>query len=137
MPSVVGKYQHYKNENIDEYFSAVGVPYMARKMIAMSSPLMEITYDGKTMTIKNSSLLRTTESTFKIGVEYDEHMPANTIKSITTFINDNEMETKSVIPDTNENTSRHYLFTDDECIITLTHEKAKIAGKRYFRRLSQ
>lgn len=24
MPSIQGKYQHYKNENIDDYFIAVG-----------------------------------------------------------------------------------------------------------------
>lgn len=24
MPSIAGKYQHYKNENIDDYFIAVG-----------------------------------------------------------------------------------------------------------------
>ncbi|XP_049867604.1 fatty acid-binding protein-like [Pectinophora gossypiella] len=135
MPSIAGKYQHYKNESIDDYFIAVGVPYIGRKMMAMSSPLMEITLDGDMMTIKNSSLLRTTESKFKLGEEYEEHMPSTTIKSITTIENDNEMITNSVIPETGDKCARHYLFTDDECVVTLTHDKAKTPGKRFFRRL--
>lgn len=53
---------------------------MGRKMMAMSSPQMEISVDGETMTIKNSSLMRTVEYTFKLGEEYVETMPNNTIK---------------------------------------------------------
>ncbi|XP_023946857.1 fatty acid-binding protein 12 [Bicyclus anynana] len=135
MPPIAGKYQHYKNEDIDDYFIAVGVPYVGRKMMAMSSPLMEITVDGDNITIKNSSLLRTVETKYKIGEEYEEHMPSTTIKSITTLVNDNELVTQSVIPETGDKCGRHYMFTDDECVITLTHEKAKTPGKRYFRRV--
>ncbi|XP_004930401.2 sodium/calcium exchanger regulatory protein 1-like [Bombyx mandarina] len=135
MPSIAGKYQHYKNEDIDDYFSAVGVPFMGRKMMSMSSPLMEISIDGDTMTIKNSSLLRTVEHKFKLGEEYEEKMPNSIIKSVTTITNDSEMETKSVIPDTGAKCGRHYQFTDEECIVTLTHENASVSGKRYFRRV--
>ncbi|KAG6448322.1 sodium/calcium exchanger regulatory protein 1 [Manduca sexta] len=135
MPSITGKYQHYKNENIDDYFTAVGVPYMGRKMMSMSSPLMEITMDGDTMTIKNSSLMRTVDYKFKFGEEYEENMPNTVIKSVTTKVNDNEIETKSIIPETNAKCGRHYLFTDDECVVTLTHENAAVPGKRYFRRV--
>lgn len=58
---------------------------MGRKMMAMSSPLMEITLDGETMTIKNASLMRTVEYTFKLGEEYVETMPNNTINVCTFF----------------------------------------------------
>ncbi|XP_072944130.1 fatty acid-binding protein-like [Epargyreus clarus] len=135
MPSIPGKYQHYKNEDIDDYFIAVGVPFMGRKMMAMSSPLMEITLDGDNMTIKNSSLFRTVENKFQLGVEYEENMPNTTIKSVTKIVNDNEMVTESVIPESGAKCGRHYLFSDDECVVTLTHEKAQTPGKRYFRRV--
>ncbi|CAB3255272.1 unnamed protein product [Arctia plantaginis] len=137
MPSIAGKYQHYKNENIDDYFIAVGVPFMGRKMMAMSSPLLEITIDGETMMIKNSSLIRTVEYKFKLGEEYEEHMPNAVIKSVTTIVNDNELITKSVVPESNETCGRHYLFTDDECVITLTHDRVKTPAKRYFRRVKE
>ncbi|XP_047021922.1 fatty acid-binding protein, adipocyte-like [Helicoverpa zea] len=135
MTSIAGKYQHYKNEDIDDYFSAVGVPYMGRKMMSMSSPLMEISVEGDKMTIKNSSLLRTVENTFKLGEEYIENMPNAKIKSVTTMVTDNQIETKSIVEDTGANCGRHYVFTDDECVITLTHEKAATPAKRYFRRV--
>lgn len=51
-------------------------------MMALSSPLMEITVDGDNMVIKNSSLLRTVEMKFKLGEEYEEKMPSTTIKVI-------------------------------------------------------
>ncbi|XP_013146166.1 PREDICTED: fatty acid-binding protein-like [Papilio polytes] len=137
MAPIQGKYQHYKNENIDDYFIAVGVPYIGRKMMAMSSPLMEITFDGENMSIKNSSLIRTVEHKFKIGEEYEEHMPNTTIKSVTTIVNDNEIMTNSVIPENQAKCGRHYLFSDEECIVTLTHEKASTPGKRYFRRVKE
>ncbi|KAJ2950564.1 hypothetical protein O0L34_g8809 [Tuta absoluta] len=135
MPSIPGKYQHYKNENIEEYFITVGVPLIARKMMSMSSPLMEIILDGDQMTIKNTSLMRKTEMKFKLGEEYEEKMPDAMIKSVTRIVNDSEVETTSVIPDTNEKCGRHYLFTDDECIITLNHERVKTPGKRFFKRV--
>ena len=53
---------------------------MGRKMMSMSSPLMEITVDGEHMTIKNSSLMRTVENKFKLGEEYVESMPNAKIK---------------------------------------------------------
>ncbi|RVE48590.1 hypothetical protein evm_006779 [Chilo suppressalis] len=136
MATIAGKYKHYKNENVDDYFIAVGVPYMGRKMMSMSSPEMEITINGETMTIKNASLLRTVEYTFKLGEEYEENMPNTVIKSVTTIINDNEMETKSIIPENGAKCGRHYLFTNEECVITLTHDNANTPGKRYFRRIN-
>ncbi|CAK1545187.1 unnamed protein product [Leptosia nina] len=118
MPSIAGKYQHYKNENIDDYFTAVGVPFMGRKMMSMSSPLMEIVLEGEQMHIKTSSLLRTVEYTFKLGEEYEEQMPNKSVlKSVTKIQNDNEVLTESVIPESGEKCARHYQFTDEECII--------------------
>ncbi|KAF9802780.1 hypothetical protein SFRURICE_002948 [Spodoptera frugiperda] len=132
---IAGKYQHYKNEDIDDYFSAVGVPYMGRKMMAMSSPLMEISVDGDQMVIKNVSLMRTVENKFKLGEEYIENMPNAKIRSVTTKLDDKKIETKSVVEDTGAACGRLYEFTDDECVITLTHEKANTPAKRYFRRV--
>lgn len=51
---------------------------MGRKMMGMSSPVMEITVDGEQMTIKTSSLLRTVEYKFTLGEEYEEEMPSKT-----------------------------------------------------------
>lgn len=39
------------------------------------------------------------------------------LQSVTTKTSDNELETKSVIPETGAKCGRHYLFTDEECVI--------------------
>lgn len=54
---------------------------MGRKMMSMSSPMMEITLEDDVMTIKNVSLLRTVEYKFKLGEEYEEKMPNTSIKA--------------------------------------------------------
>lgn len=38
-------------------------------------------------------------------------------QSVTTIINDNEVETTSIIPETGAKSKRHYFFTDEECIV--------------------
>lgn len=134
--SIVGKYQHYKNEDLEDYFTAIGVPFMGRKMMAVSSPLMEISIEGDVYKIASSSLFRTVENKFKLGEEYEEKMPNTTIMSVTTCPSDNELVTNSVIPHTNAKCGRHFKFTDTECVVTLTHENAKIPAKRYFRRIN-
>lgn len=53
---------------------------MGRKIIAATSPLMEIMLDGDAMSVKTSTLFWTLESSFKLDVEYEEQMPAKILK---------------------------------------------------------
>lgn len=46
----------------------------------MSSPLIEITVDGEMMSVRNHTMLFNLESHFKVGEEYDEKMPRQTLK---------------------------------------------------------
>lgn len=99
MVQIVGKYQHQKNENLDEYFKAcgkfhyfreslfssvcfiIGIPYIPRKMMCNSSPLMEIKSNEQgEWTVASSTFFRNVVSTFKLGEEYEEHMPGGIIK---------------------------------------------------------
>jgi hypothetical protein len=59
---------------------------MARKMMAASTPVVEISCKDKTWTIKTSTLIRTTELNFKIGEEYDEAMPSGETLKVSSFI---------------------------------------------------
>lgn len=53
---------------------------MGRKIIAMTSPLMEIKLKGDSMSINNNSLLMTIQSSFNLNEDYDEKMPAGILK---------------------------------------------------------
>lgn len=55
---------------------------MARKMIGMTSPLVEITEADGLWTVKISTLLRTTEINFKENEEFEESMPGGVLKVI-------------------------------------------------------
>ncbi|KAK1119261.1 hypothetical protein K0M31_013450 [Melipona bicolor] len=135
MTSIVGTYQHESNENLDEYFKAVGVPYIPRKMMCMSSPRLEISNDGDKWTIRTITMIRTAEVTFTLGEEYEEHMPAGVVlKNVTTMEGDN-LVTVSVGPDNNK-VVRKYEITKDGVVLVMTHEMSGQVGKRYFKRLS-
>lgn len=135
MASIVGSYQHERNENLDEYFKAVGVPYIPRKMMCMTSPRLEILNDDDKWTLRTISMIRTTEVTFSLGEEYEEHMPAGvTLKNVTTMEGDS-LVTVSVGPDDNK-VIRKYEITEDGVLLTMTHESSGQVGKRYFKRLS-
>lgn len=56
------------------------MPYIGRKMMAMSSPSMEISESENVWNIKTSSLIRTNESKFKLNEEYEESMPGGLLK---------------------------------------------------------
>ncbi|KAJ8918869.1 hypothetical protein NQ315_011161 [Exocentrus adspersus] len=133
MVQMQGKYSHQKNENLDEYFKAIGVPYIPRKMMCSTSPTLEITKIDEEWTISISTLFRTTISKFKLGEEYEEDMPGGTLKNTTTLEGD-KLITKSVGPN-NTIISRTYEFSDEECIMVYKHEKSGVEAKRYFKRI--
>lgn len=135
MSMIPGTYKLYKNENLEQFLFAVGVPYMARKMINIITPVMIFFVEGDTMTIKITSWLLSLESKFKLGEEYIEKMPNGTLKCVTLIINDNELLTNAVIQSSGHKTMRHLLFNEEEVVETLTHEKATGIGRRYYRRV--
>lgn len=135
MPQIIaGKYQNYKNEELDTYFIAVGLPYLVRKVIGLTSPLLEISFNGEMMTIKTSSLI-SAENTFKPGEEFEVKLPRGAIKSIATIVSDNEVVINSVIQQTGDKCACQYIFTEDELIENLTHEKSNVVSKRFYRRI--
>jgi hypothetical protein len=67
-------------------YNFTGVPYVARKMMAASSPVVEISCEDDTWTVKTSTLIRTTELQFKSGEEYVETMPSGEALHVGNFI---------------------------------------------------
>lgn len=95
MTKFVGTFNNFKNENLDEFYSAIGnfhyniialvyvkfqcfclgIPWVARKMMTASSPTIEISKtDDDKWTVKTSTLMSSTSNTFKLGEEYEETM---------------------------------------------------------------
>lgn len=135
MVQITGRYKLEKNENLDGYFKALGVPFLARQMMTASTPVVEISCKDDIWTIKTSTLIRTTELNFKVGEEYDEVMPSGETLKSTTTLEGEELRTISKVPDGSQ-TSRSYRFSEGGMVLTLTHEKSGQTAKRHFRKLT-
>jgi len=132
MSQFEGKFNNTKNENLDEFYTAIGIPWVPRKMMTSSSPTIEISSVDGLWTMKTSSLMSSSSNTFKLREEYIETMQGGrTIKNVTR-IEDNKIITES---ESDRGTSKKVLeFTDDGFIMILTHASTEIVAKRYFTR---
>ncbi|XP_069704934.1 fatty acid-binding protein-like [Periplaneta americana] len=136
MAQLIGKYQLERNENLDGYFKALGVPFVARKMMAATTPVVEISLNDHIWTIKTSTMIRTTELHIKAGEEYEEVMPSGDVLKSVLSVEDDRLVAVSKVPDGSQ-TTRTYSIIDAGMLLTLVHEKSGETAKRYFKRLSQ
>ncbi|CAH0560292.1 unnamed protein product [Brassicogethes aeneus] len=128
-----GKFKHEKNENLDDYFKALGVPYLIRKMICSTSPQLEITSDEQgNWTVSQITMLKTTVAKFKLGEVFEENMPGGLLKS-NAVLEDNKLIISSTGPN-QEKVTRTYEFSESHCILTLKELKSGIEAKRHFKR---
>ncbi|CAL8115400.1 unnamed protein product [Orchesella dallaii] len=97
MVQIVGTYKLERNENLDEFYQKVGVPWIARKMMTNTSPTMYITKDDDEQWVfKTVTFLKTVEISFKLDEPYDETMPSgDEFASVTTMEGDNKFTTTS------------------------------------------
>ncbi|XP_004077963.1 cellular retinoic acid-binding protein 2 [Oryzias latipes] len=74
IPDFSGTWEMKSSENFEELLKALGVNIMLRMIAvkAASKPLVEITQDGETLSIKTSTTVRTTHITFTVGQEFNE-----------------------------------------------------------------
>uniref|UniRef100_F6RGN2 Fatty acid binding protein 5 n=1 Tax=Equus caballus TaxID=9796 RepID=F6RGN2_HORSE len=69
---LVGRWRLVESKGFDEYMKEVGVGMALRKMGAMAKPDCIITSDGKNLTIKTESTLKTTQFSCNLGEKFEE-----------------------------------------------------------------
>ncbi|XP_034030610.1 cellular retinoic acid-binding protein 2a [Thalassophryne amazonica] len=74
IPDFSGTWVMKSSENFEEMLKVLGVNVLLRKIAvkAASKPLVEITQNGETLSIKTSTSVRTTDITFTVGQEFSE-----------------------------------------------------------------
>lgn len=74
IPDFAGTWEMKSSENFDELLKKLGVNKMLRLIAvkAASKPLVKITQDRETLSIKTSTTVRTTHITFTVGQEFNE-----------------------------------------------------------------
>ncbi|KAF6108666.1 fatty acid binding protein 3 [Phyllostomus discolor] len=67
-----GTWKLVDSKNFDDYMKSLGVGFATRQVANMTKPTTVIEINGDTITIKTQSTFKTTEVSFKLGVEFDE-----------------------------------------------------------------
>ena len=66
MEALKGKFERISAENYEELLKELSVSWLLRKAALASTPVMEITEEDDTWTIKSSTSLKTVELKFKV-----------------------------------------------------------------------
>ncbi|XP_014474983.1 PREDICTED: probable fatty acid-binding protein isoform X2 [Dinoponera quadriceps] len=87
LTGILGKrYKLQSSDKFDEYMKTLGVGLMTRKMGSSVSPVVELTENNGTYTLKTTSPFKNTEIKFKLGEEFDEETAdGRKVKSVCTL----------------------------------------------------
>ncbi|XP_004479162.1 fatty acid-binding protein 5 [Dasypus novemcinctus] len=69
---LAGRWRLIESKGFDEYMKEVGVGMALRKMGAMAKPDCIITTDGKALTVKTESTLKTSQFSCNLGEKFEE-----------------------------------------------------------------
>ncbi|CAL4121906.1 unnamed protein product [Meganyctiphanes norvegica] len=72
MAKIEGTYKLDLSENFDEFMKALGVGMVMRKMANSATPVVTVSKEEETYTIKQATTFKTTEIKFKLGEEFEE-----------------------------------------------------------------
>lgn len=136
MANFAGNYKLERNENMDEYFAKVGMPFLIRKAVLMSSPTVSVVKSEDPdfdWIVTISEVLRTVEMKFKFGQEFEENMPMGIWKTTATLESENEIKFQTTTP--KGELTRTFTFSDDYLVINLHNTTLDVQGKRHFKRL--
>ena len=80
---VPGKWQLTESENFENFMAALGIGYVTRKLGNKSKPLVTISQEGSEWSMKQESLVKTTETKFEMNKQFEE-LTADGRKVLTT-----------------------------------------------------
>jgi hypothetical protein len=130
-----GTWNHVKSENFQEFLGANGANWMIQKMAALSSPTLTITQEGDKMTIKLASMMKTKESSFTIGEEFEEEQH-NGMVMVCSSRWDGDKLIVDMRPKEENSTvqpQKHSRYVEGDELITVL-EVGDVVAKRYFKK---
>eukprot|EP00091_Calanus_sinicus_P005514 TRINITY_DN1595_c0_g1_i2.p1 TRINITY_DN1595_c0_g1~~TRINITY_DN1595_c0_g1_i2.p1 ORF type:complete len:149 (+),score=45.26 TRINITY_DN1595_c0_g1_i2:46-447(+) len=132
MVQIDGSYVHQKSEDFEAYLSAVGLPWVARKAAANTSPTVEISKDGDEWTLSIKTSIMSQVVKFVIGKEFEEKGPGGNVrKSVASMEGENLM----ISSKTEKGEMRRTLVFTDEGMTMNMHAVAQdVKCKRIFKR---
>jgi len=159
---ITGTYKLERNENLDEFYKAAGVPWIARKMMLATSPTVTVTQTeeerggggesdegdtegeggdegaggdtaGPVWLIRSVTFTRTIDLSFKLNEPFEETLPSGDIYQTTVKM---EGDNKFILDSVNEEKGafmREYEFKEDGFVLAMKHPSG-VEAKRYFKR---
>jgi len=116
-----GKWERVAAEKYEEFLKALDVNFLLRKAATVSTPVMEITEDAGTWTIKTSTTLKTMELKFKIGEEFEESTPdGREVTALVTHEGNKLTTVQKAKKDGQKSTKSVREFNGDELVYTMT-----------------
>uniref|UniRef100_A0A3Q1HZN1 Cellular retinoic acid-binding protein 1 n=2 Tax=Anabas testudineus TaxID=64144 RepID=A0A3Q1HZN1_ANATE len=120
-----GKWKMKSSENFEELLRALGVNVFLRKIAvtAASSPAVEITQQGESLSIKTSTSVRTTHISFTVGQSFSETtVDGRPCTSFPKWETDNKISCEQTLQkgDGPKTAWTRELTNDGELILTMT-----------------
>merc|ERR1712033_31534 len=123
MVQFTGKYTRTSAENYEEFLKALDVNFLLRKAATASTPVMEVSEEDGTWTIKTSTTLKSMELKFKIGEEFEETTADGREVTAKVTLDGNKFICEQKAKKAGQKSTKSIReFTTDECIYTMTIE---------------
>jgi len=83
MVDFTGKFKLTSSDNFDEFLKELGVNFVLRNLAKTSTPVVEITKDGETYSLKTLTAIKNSEIKFELGKEFEEaRMDGKNVKTV-------------------------------------------------------
>ncbi|XP_071180915.1 fatty acid-binding protein, adipocyte-like [Mytilus edulis] len=132
-----GKWKLYKNDNIDAFFSDVGVNFLVRKMIAAGSPTQTITINDDSVKIDVDAGFRKREDVVKLNVEEDKTTENGEPGKMMATYEDGKIKFVQTPNDPKSTVTTMIREREGEelVLVMIRHKNPEIVAKRWFKRL--
>merc|ERR1712179_304268 len=137
MDAFKGKYERTSADKYEELLKELDVNFLLRKAATVSTPVMEVTEEGGTWTIKTSTTLKTMELKFKLGEEFDETTPdGREVRATVTFEDGKIVCVQKAKKEGQKSTkSVREMSGADEMIYTMTIDGSDVVCVQKFKRI--
>merc|ERR1711953_1148236 len=130
---LIGSYQFEKNDNFDEFLTATGVPFVAKKVMLSTSPSLEVKQEGDnkwSFTFK--VLLKTNTISFEFGKEFTEENPVlgDSNKCVAEIV-DGNIVIKTEHLKSGTKATRTFVPTDEGLTLNLASIDTDFTARRY------
>merc|ERR1711872_1074920 len=128
MDAFKGKYNRTSAENYEELLKLLEVSFLLRKAATVSTPVCEISEDGGVFSIKQSTTLKTIETKFKLGEEFEETTPDGRDVTTLAALEDGKLVVSQKAKKANQKSTKYVREVSDsgEMICTITVEGSDV-----------